>query len=58
MGEGKSQSCVCILELFIVDEIKKGVFVFLGLLIDDSAMSLKKAEYKSVLMNTFIDFCG
>ena len=30
------------LELYIVDKVKKGVFIFLRLFIDDSAMSLTK----------------
>ena len=40
--EGESRSWVCVLELYIVDKVKKGVFIFLRLFIDGSAMSLTK----------------
>jgi len=42
MGESGSGSCTCMFDLYIIDEIKKGVFMFLRLFIDDSVMPLKK----------------
>ena len=40
------------LELYIVDKIKKGVFIFLRLFIDDSAVSLTKLNIE--VSNEFI----
>jgi hypothetical protein len=41
-----------VLELYIVDKIKKGVFIFLRLFIDDSAVSLTKLNIE--VSNEFI----
>jgi len=40
MGENECGSCACMRELYVTDEIEEGVSIFLGLLIDDSVMSL------------------
>jgi hypothetical protein len=44
MGESVSGPWTCAFDLFIVDEIKKGVFMFLGLLIDVSFTLLNKMD--------------
>jgi hypothetical protein len=44
MGESESRSCARVFELYIVDEIKKGVFIFLRLFIGDRDMPLKKLK--------------
>ena len=41
LGENEYASCVCVLELYVIDEIKKGVLNFLELFIDDSVMLLE-----------------
>jgi hypothetical protein len=43
MGENECGSCACVRELYSVDE---RVFIFLGLFIDDSVMSLQKLNVK------------
>jgi len=55
MGESKSWSCARVFELCIVDEIKKGVFIFLRLFIGDSDMPLKILSF---LISSFVDVCG
>jgi hypothetical protein len=40
MGENEYGSCACVRELYVIDEIEKGVSIFLGLFTDDSVMSL------------------
>jgi len=50
--EGESGSCICMLELYIVDKIKKGISIFLRLFIDDSAVSLTKLNIE--VSNEFI----
>jgi len=42
MGESASGSCSCVLELYVVHEVKEGVFIFLRLFVDDFVMSLEK----------------
>jgi hypothetical protein len=42
MGENECGSKTCMLELYVIDEIKKGVFICLGLFIDDGFMLLEK----------------
>jgi hypothetical protein len=42
MGENGTGSCACVFDLYVVDEIKQGVFIFLRLFIDDSVVPLKK----------------
>jgi hypothetical protein len=42
MGESVSGPWTCVFDLYIVDEIEKGVFMFLRLFIDVSVMLLKK----------------
>jgi hypothetical protein len=41
-GENEYGLCVCVLELYVIDEIEKGVFNILELFIDDSVMLLEK----------------
>jgi len=41
-GYNDCWSCACVLELYVIDEIEYGVFVFLELFIDDGVMSLEK----------------
>jgi hypothetical protein len=41
-GENDHGSRVCLLESYVTDEIKKGIFNFLELFIDDSVMLLEK----------------
>jgi hypothetical protein len=42
MGESVSGSCSCVLELYVVHEVKEGVFIFLRLFVDDCVTSLEK----------------
>ena len=42
LGENECGSCVCMFELYVTDEIKKGVSKSLELFIDDSVMLLEK----------------
>lgn len=40
--ENDCGSCACVLELYVIDEIENGVFIFLKLFSDDSVTSLEK----------------
>lgn len=42
MGESGTGSCARVFDLYIMDEIKQGGFMFLRLFIDDSVVPLKK----------------
>ena len=40
--ESESGSCACVFKLYITDESKKGVLIFLRFFIDDNVTPLKK----------------
>ena len=57
MGESGSGPSARVFELFIVDEIKKGVFIFLRLFIGDSDMPLKKFNFSNEFIRRRL-WCG
>jgi len=44
MGESASGSCSCVLELYVVHEVKERFFIFLRFFVDDCVMSLEKSN--------------
>ena len=59
MGENECGSQACMLELYVIDEIEKGVFICLGLFIDDGFMLLEKLSvevFELVHSLTFVDW--
>jgi hypothetical protein len=49
MGENEYGSCSFMSESYVVNEIKKGVFIFLELFIDDSVILLEKTSVEIFL---------
>ena len=47
MGERESGSCACVFKVYIVDELQKGIFIFLRVLIDDSDVPFKKLKFQN-----------
>jgi hypothetical protein len=59
MGEIESGSRESVFEMYIVDELKKGIFIFLRLLIDDSDMPLRKLKlYNEFILRSFWTGCS
>ena len=48
MGENECGPQACVFELYVIDEIIKGIFICLGLFIDDDFMWLEKLSVEVI----------